>query len=90
MAEVTTKIRAGVCAALLSGTALVAPFAAVLLSGPALADCSPASGNVSCTGTTTNYNAGIQTNLNVTVQAGATVIGTGGTVTLRLVWMPAL
>ncbi len=84
MAEVTTKMRAGVCAALLSGTALVSPLAAILLSTPALADCSPASGNVNCTGTTTNYNAGTQTNLNVTVQPGATVIGTNGTEAIRI------
>ena len=76
-------MRARACAALLGGTALVAP-PAILFSQPALADCSPASGNVSCTGTTTNYNAGTQTNLNVTVQSGATVVGTGATDAIRM------
>ena len=90
MAEVTTRIRtrvhSGLCAALLSGTALVAPLtlAAFVSSQPALADCSPASGNVNCTGTTTNYNAGVQTNLNVTVQSGATVVGTNGNDAIRM------
>jgi outer membrane autotransporter protein len=82
--KVTTKIRAGVCAALLSGTALVAPFAAIHLSSPALADCSPASGNVSCTGTTNNYAPPAQTNLNVTVQPGASVISTNGNDAIRM------
>ena len=67
----------------LRAAALTAPLAAVVLSGTAHADCSPSSGNVSCTGTTNNYNAGTQTNLNITVQPGATVIGTNGTEAIR-------
>ncbi len=41
----------------------------------ALAVCTQIGSTVSCTGTTTNYNAGTQTNLNITVQSGATVQG---------------
>lgn len=74
MAEVTIKIRAGVCTRLLSGTALVAPFAAILLSSPALADCSPPGGpTVTCTGTTAGFGDGTQSNLTINIQSGATV-----------------
>lgn len=70
-----TGVRSGLCAALLSGTA---PLAAITWSRPALADCSPETDAVSCTGTPTNFAPATQTNLDVTVQAAATAIGTGG------------
>jgi hypothetical protein len=57
---------------------------AILAASPAAyGSCDQVGANVSCTGTTFNYNSGAQANLNVTVQPDATVIGNGGNDAIR-------
>jgi len=56
---------------------ILSAFAAALLgSPPAAASCDQTGSNVSCTGTTFNYDSGAQSGITVTVQSSATVIGT--------------
>ncbi|MBM3530129.1 MAG: autotransporter domain-containing protein [Alphaproteobacteria bacterium] len=70
---------------LLAGAAVVAPLTLGLLaSNPAGAACVQVGQNVTCTDTTFNYNSGAQANLNVTVQAGAIVIGNNGNDAIRI------
>lgn len=71
--------------ALLASAAVFAPLTFGLFgSGPADAACTQVGQDVTCTDTTSNYDSGAQANLNVTVQPGATVIGTGGSDAIRI------
>ena len=42
------------------------------------AACAQVASAITCTGTTTNFDAGTQSGITATVQSGATVLGTGG------------
>jgi uncharacterized protein with beta-barrel porin domain len=64
--------------------ALSVAAAALFAASPAAAACDQTGPSVSCTGTTTAYDAGIQGGITVTVQPGATVLGTGGTAAITL------
>lgn len=58
---------------------LIVAATASLPGRPAYAACDQSGSTVTCTGTTTNYDAGSQSGVTFTVQSGATVQGVGGT-----------
>ena len=77
------RAKARLSLGLFSHAFLILPaFAAAILgSAPAVAACNQAGSSVSCTGTSFNYDSGAQNGITVTVQSGATVIGTDPTFT---------